>query len=55
MSDELITKPNNYNEIIQLVENQACDESLWFEAQTVGEAILQRELRKLHYVIEECE
>lgn len=35
-----------------LVDVQAKDESLWFEAVYVSEAILQQALRKLHEVIE---
>ena len=41
------------NEYIQrLVNKQAEDEGLWFEAQTAPEAYLQQELRQLHYAIE---
>lgn len=35
-----------------LVNQQAEDEGLWFEAKTAPEAYLQAELRKLHAVIE---
>lgn len=35
-----------------LVNKQAEDEGLWFVAETVPEAYLQRALRKLHAVIE---
>ena len=36
----------------ELVEIQAEDEGLWFEAQTAAEAYLQQELRKLHAAVE---
>jgi len=39
--------------IIALVQEQAEDEGLWFEAKTAPEAYLQQELRKLHAVIEQ--
>lgn len=35
-----------------LVDEQAEDEGLWFEAETAAEAYLQQELRCLHRVIE---
>jgi len=35
-----------------LVDEQAEDEGLWFEAETVPEAYLQRKLRELHALIE---
>jgi hypothetical protein len=35
-----------------LVEKQADDEGLWFEAQTCAEAYLQQQLRLLHAEIE---
>ena len=35
-----------------LVDEQANDEGLWFEAETCAEAYLQQALRKLHAVIE---
>ena len=38
--------------IQDLVEKQAADDGLWFEAQTAPEAYLQQELRRLHEVIE---
>ncbi len=37
--------------IIEVIEIQASDEGLWFQAQTAPEAYLQRELRRLHEVI----
>lgn len=40
------------NEIQLLVDAQAEDDGLWFEAQTAPEAYLQQELRKLHTLIE---
>ena len=39
--------------IVALVNKQAEDEGLWFEARTAPEAYLQRELRKLHALIEQ--
>ena len=35
-----------------LVDEQAEDEGLWFEAQYISEAMLQSALRSLHAVIE---
>lgn len=35
-----------------LVEEQAEDEGLWFEAQTAPEAYLQQALRELHAAVE---
>ena len=39
-------------EIKKMVDKQAEDEGLWFEAQTAPEAYLQNALRKLHALIE---
>jgi len=36
-----------------LVDEQAEDEGIWFQAQHITEFLLQGELRKLHRVIEE--
>lgn len=36
----------------ELVDKQAEDEGLWFQAETAPEAYLQQELRKLHALIE---
>ena len=36
----------------KLVNQQAEDEGLWFDATTAPEAYLQQELRKLHVAIE---
>ncbi len=36
----------------KIVDTQAEDEGLWFQAQTAPEAYLQQELRKLHADIE---
>lgn len=38
--------------VVQLVEEQAEDEGLWFVAVTAPEAYLQQELRRLHATIE---
>ena len=35
-----------------LVDEQAEDAGLWFDAETVNEAYLQKELRRLHAAIE---
>lgn len=35
-----------------LIENQANDEGLWFNAETASEGYLQQELRKLHSAVE---
>ena len=35
-----------------VMDEQAEDEGLWFEAQTITEAYLQQKLRRLHAVIE---
>ena len=44
------------NDLIrQVVDEQAENEGLWFEAQTAPEAYLQFELRRLHKVIEDSE
>ena len=40
------------NDIQKLVDEQAEDEGLWFEAKTAPEEYLQQELRRLHYAIE---
>lgn len=36
----------------QLVQAQAEDEGLWFQAETITEAYLQRALRRLHAAVE---
>ena len=36
----------------KVVDEQANDESLWFDAEYITEAMLQKELRRLHEVIE---
>ena len=38
--------------IQDIVNEQAEDEGLWFEAETAPEAYVQRELRRLHEIIE---
>ncbi len=42
----------NYEKVINLVNEQAEDESLWFIPEYVTEEYLQKALRKLHAVIE---
>ena len=39
-------------ELRQIIEDQANDESLWFEAHTITESYLQRALRDLHAAVE---
>ena len=39
--------------IQELIDKQAKDEGLWFQAKTAPEAYLQQELRKLHALIED--
>ena len=39
-------------EIRSLVDSQAEDKGLWFDAETAPEAYLQRHLRKLHSWVE---
>jgi len=41
--------------VIELINKQAEDEGLWFQAETASEAYLQQELRKLHAAIEETD
>jgi hypothetical protein len=43
---------STWDEVIGLVNAQAMDEGLWFRAETVAEAYLQRELRRLHAAVE---
>lgn len=39
-------------ELAELVESQAEDDGLWFEAETAAEGYLQQELRRLHAAVE---
>ncbi len=43
---------SNISELVALVESQALDEGLWFNAKTAPEAYLQQALRRLHGAIE---
>lgn len=57
MSDEeykakLIFQNSTLAAIRNLVDRQAEDEGLWFQADTAAEAYLQEELRRLHELIE---
>lgn len=46
-------QPNDRTaKILEMVNEQAEDEGIWFEAETAPEAYLQQELRKLHGLIE---
>ena len=47
-----MSQNNKTDAVKKLVDKQALDEGLWFDAQTAPEAYLQSELRKLHTVIE---
>jgi len=49
---ELSEANNKIRALKDLVDKQSNDESIWFEAKTISEAYLQKELRKLHYLIE---
>lgn len=40
------------DQLRELVNQQAEDDGLWFQAQTAPEAYLQQELRKLHAAVE---
>jgi len=46
-------KPNKKEQILSLIENQACNENLWCP-ETVMEAYVIAALRELHRVIEEA-
>lgn len=46
------TAGDRLNAAVRLVNQQAEDGGLWFQAATAGEAYLQQELRKLHAAIE---
>ena len=46
------TAQERLDKIRALVDRQAEDAGLWFQARTAPEAYLQQELRKLHAVIE---
>lgn len=45
--------PAQQNALIDIVNKQAEDEGLWFDAQTAPEAYLQLELRRLHSAVED--
>ena len=46
-------KEDRIAQIKKLVNEQAEDEGLWFEAKYASEAYLQKALRRLHKIIEE--
>ena len=48
-------QPNELSELLELVNEQAEDDGLWFIAETAPEAYLQHELRRLHAKIEDME
>ena len=41
------------NKILDLIDKQAEDEGIWFRAEYITEAYLQKELRELHRVCED--
>lgn len=47
-----MTPEEKLKAIRAVVERQAEDEGLWFQAQHISESYLQQELRYLHRVIE---
>lgn len=44
--------PDKLAELQKIVDEQACDEGLWFYAETAFETYLQAALRRLHEAIE---
>ncbi len=42
----------NWDDVIKIVDAQAEDESLWFDANYISEAFLQQALRRLHAAVE---
>jgi len=50
--DEIEALGKQLAEIKSVVNRQTEDEGLWFRAETIFEAYLQKELRRLHYIIE---
>ena len=52
LKDIMVWAPPKDREIAELVNNQAEDEGLWFDAQTAPEAYLQGRLRELHALLE---
>lgn len=48
-----MTPEEKLKAIRAVVERQAEDEGLWFQAQDISESYLQEELRYLHRVIED--
>ena len=49
-----MTKPERTQALRALIDTQANDDGLWFQAQSVSEAYVQQELRKLHTACEAC-
>ena len=43
---------DEFKKLTEMVNEQAEDDGLWFDAETATEKYLQRELRKLHAQIE---
>ena len=52
--DHLEARSRALGDVKVLVNKQAEDDGLWFDAQTAPEAYLQQELRKLHGAVEEA-
>ena len=53
MKEHINKLENRLAAIQKVVNEQAEDEGLWFDAKTTTEVYLQLELRRLHRVIEE--
>jgi hypothetical protein len=51
--NDLGTAERNMENLIEIVNEQANDDALWFVAATASEAYLQQELRRLHTAIED--
>lgn len=47
-----LVNSNTWDQVKALVDKQANDEGLWFQAEHASEAYLQQELRRLHAAIE---
>lgn len=50
--DKIMKLEEYQRNLRKLVNSQANDHGLWFEARTAPESYLQQELRKLHAVVE---
>jgi hypothetical protein len=52
LEEEVEYRRDRFNGIRSVVAEQAENPGLWFQATTIGEEHLQRELRRLHVAIE---